>query len=412
MITYIDLFCGIGGFHQGMDRVANERNFHAECIFAADNNKAVSNIYKLNYGIDCLYDLKSNQTHKIIDERIGNKKLMFLFGGFPCQPFSKAGLQEGFNNQMKGTLFFEIKKIIHRHKPIFVLLENVRNLKGHDNGNTWNLIKKSLEYEGYFVDDVILSPNNIKSIPALRERFFILAYNRDIIKIDENKMQIKKKYKTINTSIYPNGLKERGLNKKYFIPGSDSDLEDFNIRTIEMWNDLHRMLKMNGKKLISPLWPHYFSKNIDLSDVPEWKIKIINRNQQFYSECKDIYDKWYKKHQKHFESLCLSDRKFEWNVGDDIDDIWEGLIQFRPSGVRVKRPDYIPTLVTLNQTPIIGTEKRYLRYEEMAKLYGFKGLKFGDQSPSESRKQLGNTVSVDVIEYLINHMLNVSKLKK
>ena len=152
-----------------------------------------------------------------------------------------------------------------------------------------------------------------------------------------------------------------------------------------MWDDLLQMLRAKNRSIITPLWPHYFDKSIDLTGTPEWKKRIIERN-----------------------SLCRSDQKFEWNAGDDLQSVWEGIIQFRPSGVRVKRPDFIPTLVTMNQTPILGCEKRYIKPEEVAKIYGFERLRFGNQSDSECRKQLGNTVSVDVVEYLIQHMLSVT----
>ncbi len=408
MFRYIDLFCGIGGFHQGVDRVSQKMGFQSECVFAADNDPFAARVYERNYGIKCLYDLKNDKTHDVIDKAIGNEELTCLFGGFPCQPFSKAGNQEGFTNQIKGTLFFEIEKIVHRHHPRFILLENVRNLKNHDDGKTWKVVKKSLEEEGYHVDDVIISPNNIGSIQALRERFFILAYNRKKIENVGDWINIEKKYPVEKTSIYPCGQKKRGLNRKYFKSDLGSDLEPVNIRTIDMWDDLLHMLRKEKRRIISPIWPHYFDKNISLEDVPEWKKKIIKENQDFYEMNSDVYDAWYTKHKEHFDSLCRSDQKFEWNAGDDLDSAWEGIIQFRPSGVRVKRPDFIPTLVVMSQTPILGCEKRYLRAAEMAKIYGFNRLKFGNQSEFESKKQLGNTVSVDVVEYLLSHMITAS----
>lgn len=405
---YLDLFAGIGGFHQGIDRVAAKYGFDAECVFSADNDPFAARVYEKNYGKKCHFDLKDDNTHRLIDEAIGSDELTCVFGGFPCQPFSKAGNREGFADQMKGTLFFEIEKIIHRHKPKYVLLENVRNLKNHDGGHTWNVIKESLEKEGYVVDDVIISPNNIASIPALRERFFILAYNRKKLGNVCDVEKIEKKYNIRKTSIYPWSKKERGLTKQYFKKGSPKDLEPINEKTIDMWDDLLQMLREKNRSIITPLWPHYFDKSIDLTGTPEWKKRIIERNQEFYENNKDVYDAWYKKHKKHFDSLCRSDQKFEWNAGDDLQSVWEGIIQFRPSGVRVKRPDFIPTLVTMNQTPILGCEKRYIKPEEVAKIYGFERLRFGNQSDSECRKQLGNTVSVDVVEYLIQHMLSVT----
>ncbi len=409
VFRYLDLFAGIGGFHQGIDRVAAKNNFRTECVFAADNDPAAAKVYEKTYGKKCLFDLKLDSTHQLIEEAIGDEELTCLFGGFPCQPFSKAGNQEGFSDQMKGTLYFEIEKLVHRYQPKFILLENVRNLKAHDGGHTWDVIRNSLIHEGYSVDDVIISPNNIASIPALRERFFILAYNKEKLGITGDVKQIEKKYTIKKTSIYPWGQSERGLNRKYFNTNADEDIEPMNEKTLNMWDDLLHMLRAEGREIISPLWPHYFDKSIDLSGIPEWKVKIIEKNQDFYENNADVYDAWYKKHKEHFDTLCRSDQKFEWNAGEDLQSVWEGIIQFRPSGVRVKRPDFIPTLVTMNQTPILGCVKRYLRPEEMAKIYGFEKLKFGKQSATECRRQLGNTVSVDVVEYLINHMLSVTK---
>lgn len=310
---------------------------------------------------------------------------------------------------MKGTLFFEIEKIAHRHHPKFILLENVRNLKNHDGGHTWEVIYKSLSEEGYIIDDVIISPNYIASIPALRERIFILAYNKDKLGVSDNIEKLKdKKFCQKKTSIYPWGQIERGLNRKYFDENAEEDLEPFNAETIQMWDDLLQMLRANGRTIIFPLWPHYFDPELDISDEPEWKQKIIRRNQDFYKNNADIYDAWLSGHREHFDQLCLSDKKFEWNAGEDLNSVWEGIIQFRPSGVSVKRPDFIPTLVAINQTPVLGCERRYLKPEEMARIYGFKKLKFGGQSDSECKKQLGNTVSVDVVAYLIQHMLKAA----
>ncbi len=406
MFRYIDLFCGIGGFHQGAERVAKKNGFETECVFAADNDMNAANIYERNYNIKCHYDLKLESTHQLIDELIGSDELTCIFGGFPCQPFSKAGNQDGFANQMKGTLYFEIEKIVHKHHPKYILLENVRNLKNHDGGHTWDVIRESLEAEGYLVDNTILSPNFISNIPALRERFFIIAYNKEKLGISKDCIRkLENSYSVHKTSIYSWGKAERGLNKKYFDCNSSGDIEPFDEETIEMWNDLLQMLRKKNRMLVSPLWPHYFDESLDISNEPDWKQRIIKRNQEFYHINSDIYDEWYKKHKVHFEKLCLSDRKFEWNAGDALESVWEGIIQFRPSGVRVKRPDFIPTLVAINQTPILGCEKRYLKPKEMAKLYGFKNLRFGEQNDNESKKQLGNTVSVDVVEYLIQHMI-------
>ena len=411
MFRYIDLFCGIGGFHKGIDRVAKKRNLKTKCVFAADNDENAAAVYKLNYKIDALNDLKSEETHNRINEAIGNEELTCIFAGFPCQPFSKAGNQEGFRNEIKGTLFFEIMKIVENQKPPYILLENVRNLRNHDNGNTWNVIKNALKEEGYIVDDIIISPNEIYNIPALRERIFIMAYNRNKLGINsKEQIEIDKSSTRKQTSIYTWGDFNKGLKKKYFEINSMEDIEKERKKTINMWNELYHMLKKNNGYIISPLWPKFFKKDVEnFEQMPQWKQAIIRKNQRFYKDNKKIYDEWYKKNKNHFDKLSESDKKFEWNAGDSINDIWEGIIQFRPSGVRVKKPDFIPTLVAINQTPILGIEKRYLKPSEIAKLYGFGKINFGEEPLSEQYKQLGNTVSVDVVEHLIEHMLRVTE---
>ena len=112
MITYIDLCCGIGGFHQGMEQAAKDNNEESKCLFAADIDINAANVYKLNYGIDAQYDLQKKETHEKLTKAIGKQELDFLFSGFPCQPFSKAGKREGFEDKIKGTIFFELEKIL------------------------------------------------------------------------------------------------------------------------------------------------------------------------------------------------------------------------------------------------------------------------------------------------------------
>ena len=406
MINYIDLFCGIGGFHQAIEKICQERDIECKCRFACDFDEYASKVYENNYKMKAHYDLTKEETHKVLEEKLDGVDLTFLFAGFPCQPFSKAGNREGFSNKTKGTLFFEIQKIATKYKPKYILLENVRNLEKHDNGETWNTIRNTLCECGYIVDHAILSPNEIGTTPALRDRIFITCYRKDLSYKDDFKLISQENHEKKETSIYRYGNIENGLKKQYFDTGSAPDIEENKVKTIDMWNELVKELKKREIHIISPMWPKYFDEKIDISDFPDWKKNIIYRNRKFYSENKELYDKWYIKNKEHFDSLIESDKKFEWNAGDKINDIWEGIIQFRPSGVRVKKPDFIPTLVAINQTPILGAERRYLKPTEMARLYGFKNLDFGNQNKKETYKQLGNTVSVDVVEYVIKHMLD------
>ncbi|HAM63147.1 MAG: hypothetical protein A2Y20_04920 [Firmicutes bacterium GWF2_51_9] len=394
-MRFIDLFCGVGGFHQGIRKVVPD----AKCIFACDNDYNVAKIYTSNYDIESFYDIKNESTHELINQRvIENQSVDLLVAGFPCQSFSKAGKQLGFDDETKGTLFFEVEKIIKRHKPKYVLLENVRNLKSHDGGATWAKILSHLKVL-YEVDSVIIGPNDISNIPALRDRVFIICYRKDIVNSDFSYLS-SGKHKRKQTSIYRDGI----LDPNYFDKG-ESNLEPDKIKIIEMWESLRLKLMNSNVKIISPVWTKYFEENLDLTKVPEWKKKIIVRNQEFYLENRELIDNWIEENFEFFSKQNDSNKKFEWNAGDAIHSIWEGIIQFRPSGVRVKKPDFLPTFVAINQTPILGVEKRYIRPIEMARLYGFDEIDFLNQPINETYKQLGNTVSVDVVEHLIRIML-------
>ena len=142
--TFIDLFSGIGGFHQAMHQIGGK------CVLASEIDSFAIDTYLDNYGIDSAHDIR-----KISDSAIPKHDV--LCAGFPCQTFSKAGKQEGFSDQTKGTLFFEIVRILKNKKirPDYVILENVRNLLSHNKGNIMesdskNIGRSWLQFSGNF----------------------------------------------------------------------------------------------------------------------------------------------------------------------------------------------------------------------------------------------------------------------
>jgi DNA (cytosine-5)-methyltransferase 1 len=159
-INFIDLFAGIGGF-----RIALEREGF-KCNFSSEWNKECADTYEKNFGEIPLGDIT-----KINEKDIPQHEI--ICGGFPCQAFSSAGLKKGFEDT-RGTLFFEILRIAKEKKPQIVFLENVKNLKYHDKGNTLKLIIKSLEDLGYFVKWEILNAKDF-GVPQNRERIIIIA---------------------------------------------------------------------------------------------------------------------------------------------------------------------------------------------------------------------------------------------
>lgn len=148
----------------------------ASCLYASEIDKFASITYTLNHNLTPFGDITKQETKDKIP-----KNFDILCGGFPCQAFSIAGYQKGFDDA-RGTLFFEILSIAKKHKPKVLFLENVKNLKNHDNGNTFKVIKNSLESIGYYVYSDVLNSATHANIPQNRERIFIVAFNKNKVK--------------------------------------------------------------------------------------------------------------------------------------------------------------------------------------------------------------------------------------
>jgi predicted RNA methylase len=171
-LKFIDLFCGIGGFHQALAKLGHK------CVFASDIDANCRKAYENNYGLKPDGDIT-----KIKVEHIPNFDI--LCGGFPCQPFSKAGFQKGFDDD-RGNLFFNICDIVKHHKPKYMILENVRNLASHDNGNTWKVIRENIQKLGYYTYDKPVLLNVLHfNIPQNRERVVIMCKRMDLGELPE-----------------------------------------------------------------------------------------------------------------------------------------------------------------------------------------------------------------------------------
>uniref|UniRef100_A0A6C0L2F9 DNA (cytosine-5-)-methyltransferase n=1 Tax=viral metagenome TaxID=1070528 RepID=A0A6C0L2F9_9ZZZZ len=162
---FIDLFAGTGAFSYAL-----EKNNKFECVFANDMVKSSKQIYELNNPTHSftLQDLNTINVDNIPSHNI-------LCGGFPCQPFSIAGNKKGFEDK-RSNVFWKIVEILEKHNPEIIILENVKNLKSHDKGNTYKIIEEKLTNIGYFIKTSILDTNKITNIPQHRERIYILGF--------------------------------------------------------------------------------------------------------------------------------------------------------------------------------------------------------------------------------------------
>ena len=166
-IRYIDLFWGIGGFRYALENAANDFNKDTDCVLSSDIDKHCQIVYEANFNEKPLGDIA-----QIKDEEIPSHDI--LLAGFPCQPFSIIGQMRGFEDT-RGTLFFEIARILDAKKPKAFILENVKLLIGHNKGNTFKKIINTLDDLGYYSDYKVLNALDF-GLPQKRERVFIVGF--------------------------------------------------------------------------------------------------------------------------------------------------------------------------------------------------------------------------------------------
>lgn len=392
---FIDLFCGIGGFHQAMAQLGGE------CVFACDIDDDCRKTYSRNYGLMPERDITKIQSKSIPQYDV-------LCAGFPCQAFSKAGNRLGFQDETKGTLFFDVERIIRETKPKFALLENVRNLASHDNGNTWSVIYQHLKDCGYNVlkDPVIFSPHYL-GIPQHRERVLIMCVRKDIGSLPKFVFDTTKLPKCHIGDILQ--ADEEIDNLPHYQLNADQ------VQLLELWNEFLKNIKVDRLPSF-PVWSEYFREldpNEDISQYPKWKSNFIIKNQQLYHSNKEFIDKWLVK-AKRCPLFFGAKGKLEWQAGDTKKpNLFEHILQMRPSGIRVKNGTYFPALVAITQTSIVGSRLRYLTPRECARLQSFPDTFMPDTIEAQAYKQFGNAVNVEIVKLFAQYMFgNRTILKK
>ncbi len=200
--TFIDLFAGIGGFRMAMQAHGGK------CLFSSEYDKYSQQTYKANYGEVPFGDITTQEVRKYIP-----KKFDVLCGGFPCQPFSIAGVSKklslgkkhGFEDEKQGNLFFHVADIIATHRPKVFFLENVKNLVSHDKGNTFKIIKDTLEELDYSFDKRVLDGKHF--VPQHRERTIMVGFDKrvfgDDVKFDFDKVVLPEANKQFKSILEP-----------------------------------------------------------------------------------------------------------------------------------------------------------------------------------------------------------------
>jgi len=386
-IKYIDLFCGIGGFHIAMDSLPQ---FESECVFASDINKNCINVYSTNHSLKPVGDIN------LFMDNIPDHDI--LFAGFPCQPFSNAGKKLA-QDDPRGILFDNITGILSTSKPKIAILENVKHIKKVSNGKVFEYIIKQLNNIGYSVFITEISPMDI-GVPQNRERVIFI-----VIRNDYYSPELKD---TIIKNININKDSERSVSRNILESSPDKkySISDELILLFNAWDEFITIAG-NINEIISPVIITYFTE-IPNENNKNWKNSYIKKNNEYYNKHKKLLDSWLSKYSEILTKKVIYG-KLEWQVGGirKNDSIWNYYIQMRQSGIRVKKTDSFPSLVAIVQTSIIGPHKRYLTPRECARLQSVPDTFKFNHSDNEIYKQLGNSVNIDVIKVVIKSVLEL-----
>ena len=448
-VRFIDLFAGIGGFHHAALKVFPD----AECVMAVERDDDCKKIYSATFeGTDLRGDIrdvlsiiKKGKKREATAAEIRNENLVpehdILFAGFPCQPFSKGGTQRGMSEQTQGTLFHEIMRVIEARRPKLVILENVANLVGHDEGRTWDTIIKALREAKYFVDHepLILSPHKIRigkgGAPQNRPRVYIVAVDsKKGLKVLDNSSLLDPSDWRIKSS--------PAWDIETIFRGSDpeeTELDKKELRWLEAWDEFVKKVPVDDLPGF-PIWADAWygrmrkpgrvegststlraKRNANKHEEPEWWTDFVTKNQRFYKENGKLLDKWFNKWK--VGEFPESRRKLEWQArrhhptraGRTLRDC---LIQLRPSGIRVKPPTYAPALVAMAQTPVVGFGDTWRRIGpvEAGVLQGFTDYrpwrKVMRTDPrfrtGAAYKQFGNAVNIGVAALVLERASKLS----
>ena len=399
---FADLFAGIGGFHAALSAMGGE------CVHAVEIDPAAAAVYELNWGVKALGDI----TEQANDEQMLVPAHDVLVAGFPCQPFSKSGQQRGME-ETRGTLYWNILKIIQHHHPKIVLLENVRNIAGPRHEHEWRVIIETLRAEGYRVADepAVFSPHllprHLGGRPQVRERVFITA---TWIGPDALASDLRAEPAVSNVPI--DGWSPRcwdleadlPLDPDHEAPGCE--LTEPERLWIDAWDDFVQIMRDNGVARLPgfPLWADDWRTTDSLTipdDTPPWKENFLRKNAEFYTAHQRLIDSWAARWGIYTPAFPPSRRKLEWQAQDTAK-LWDCVIHFRPSGLRAKAATYLPALVAITQTSVVGSRERRLSPREAARLQGLpEWFTFGEQSAAATYRQLGNGVSVGAVWHVL-----------
>lgn len=422
MIKYIDLFAGIGGIRIGTVQALNTFGIQSECVLSSEIDEKACQTYELNFG-----EKPSGDIHGI--EEI--KPFNLLLGGFPCQPFSYAGKQKGFGDT-RGTLFFEIERILKKYKPQAFLLENVRGLTTHDKGRTFSTITKALTSLGYGIQTLILNSSEF-NVPQNRTRLYIVglygatpimhlktnlgAADSHRFKVEHKTMDLfgsEKKYSTVKDIL------ETNVDPKYYCSAKFTN----QLKKI-IGNDLsklvgYRLIDYRGGKSIHS-WEMGKNGECSQQEIKLMNLLITNRRRPEFGKEKDG------------KKLSVEQIRTFYK-DDDVEKVIASLVEkgylkeengkYNPVAGNMSfevfkflDPNSVSITLTSSDCNRLGIVQdnipRKITPRECARLQGFPESFIINPSDEYAYKQFGNSVSVPVIKAVMEDFIksNIDVLK-
>lgn len=416
MTRFVDLFCGTGGIRLGLEQAFNEKGLKTECVKSVEIDTFAAETYKLNFNENPLGDVKKINKLPHFD---------VLLAGFPCQPFSYAGKQMGFSDT-RGTLFFEVARIIKENKPKLVLLENVRGLTTHDKGRTFSTILNTLSELGYHYEYRILNSSNY-GVPQNRVRLYIIASLEQLKVTLNSDLGAKDSHSFLNYFSGPSLFDEYSFKKVKDILEDSPDYiydcsDDFvNKLKIVTKNDLS---KLNGVRLIDTRhgksihsWDigrkgdcteheiefmnllisnrrkHIFGTQQDGKALTKEQIKTFYHNSDLEEVINSLLKKGY---------LSLKNDKYNPVCGNMSFEVFKFL---DPNSISITL-----TAADCHKLGIVHNGRvRHLTPRECARLQGYPDSYILNPKDYYAYKQMGNAVSVPVIKNIFNNYLDNNK---
>lgn len=420
-MRFVDLFAGLGGFHVALAALGGR------CVFACELDESLRDLYEHNFGLRPAGDIREIDADKVPAHDV-------LCAGFPCQPFSKAGEQQGRGCGRNGNLVDYVVSIVATRQPSYFILENVANLTKHDKGRTWEGLEHALRTAGpgYDLRYTRLSPHQY-GVPHTRDRLFIVG------RVGEGSLADFTWPTPCDGQLHIGSVLDDH-------PEAALRLSEDVLSCLATWQQFLQRYPSDEALPSFPIWsmefgatypyeeswPHQVGSEQlgnyagafghDLSQVmptdrsahlpgyarttsrfPRWKQTFIRQNRELGARHRTWLDEWLPDVQKY----PASRQKFEWNCQGEERDLWRHVIQLRASGVRVKRATSAPALVamTATQVPIIGWQRRYMTIRECQRLQSLESLAAMPRATTSAFRALGNAVNAEVVRRVAEQLL-------